>query len=146
MLVMCSGAKSVVDKKKTKLSGVELYFEWPVSVPEWHKGRQTQEQSRGRQSDQCRSGQPDQSHGEQPHSVLYVYGIPADMHSNAIRDYFNNKRNGGGPIDKMNRSDSVTCIHFKQAQGGHILYKYNYSFILFVCFYVEQTNAMLRRR
>jgi hypothetical protein len=77
-----------------------------------------------------------QSCGEQPQSVLYVYGIPANMHSDVIRDYFSNKRNGGGPIDKMDRSDSVTCIHFKQAQGVHILYKYNYLFILFVFSYV----------
>jgi hypothetical protein len=125
---MCKGAKSVIDKKKTKLSGVELYFEWPVSEPEWHKGRQLKEQSRGGPSSQSGDEQVDQSRGEQAQtqggeqsqSVLYVYGIPAGMHDDIIRNYFSNKRNGGGPIDKMDKSDLITCIHFKQAQGVHI--------------------------
>jgi hypothetical protein len=124
---MCLGAKAVVDKKKTKLSSVELYFAWPVSELEWHKRHQPQVQS-GDQLKPSHDGQVDQSRGEQaqtqceeqPQSVLHVYGIPASMHSDVIHNYFSNKRNGGGPIDRMDRSDSVTCMHFKQAQGVHI--------------------------
>ena len=48
---------------------------------------------------------------------LYVYGIPAKMHSDVIKDYFSVRKNGGGPISSFERNAKETIVSFHDPQG-----------------------------